>query len=217
MNWRRAAPIVAAGWFVTAGALAVGAETGDTCVPETVAIDTSLIQGTVGAFLGMSAGQSFTATDTLIRSITVWGDDDGPRTWMKLWVTLANESGSPLLGSVIQEGPAVISENGTGQPVKVQFAFDPPLVLPGPGKYGFFVQDPCFFYFDLYVSYENPYPGGRLERTSRTRLEGCRIDGGINLIGMEAYDLVFEIEFCNTDSTTPIRPTSWGQLKRIYR
>jgi len=120
MNSRRAAPIVAAAWFVITSALAVRAESGESCVPETVAIDTSLIQGAVVAFLGMSAGQSFTATDTLIRSITVWGRDYGPRTWMKLWVTLANESGSPLLGSVIQEGPAVISEDGVGRATPVR-------------------------------------------------------------------------------------------------
>ena len=168
----------------------------------------------------MAVGQSFTATDTLVRSITVWGRNYGPSTWMKLWVTgtATYEGGDyPDLERIIQEGPAVISEEGVGHPVKVQFAFDPPLVLPGPGKYGFFVQDPCFFYFDLYVSYENPYPGGQLRRTSRTRLEGCRIDGMFGSSGYASYDLLFEIEFCKTDSATPVRPTSWGQLKRIYR
>jgi len=220
MSWRRAAPIVTAAWFIAAGALAARAETSESCVSETVAIDVSLRQERIVAFLGMSVGQSFTATDTLIRSITVWGNNDGPRTWMKLWVTGTSTWEGEFyadLGKMIHEGPTVVSENGTGQPVKVQFAFDPPLVLPGPGKYGFFVQDPCFFYFDLYVSYEDPYPGGRLERTSRTRLEGCRIDGAINMIGFEAYDLIFEIEFCNTDSATPVHPMSWGKLKLIYR
>ena len=100
---------------------------------------------------------------------------------------------------------------------KVQYIFDPPFQLPAPGRYAFFVQDPCSFPFDLLLhSSGDAYPHGKLWSTSRANnFDGrCRIsfpfDYDLN------DDLIFEIVFCK-DSATPVRTTTWGRLKVIYR
>ena len=99
-------------------------------------------------------------------------------------------------------------------PVKLQYAFDPPLALPRPGKYAFFIQPECaFLYFDLLRVDTDDYPGGRALIMGRSL--SCSL-GPAGYSEFPEDDLVFDIEFCRT-STTPTRRQSWGGLKVIYR
>ena len=60
------------------------------------------------------------------------------------------EDGFPDLWDTILSGPALVRFGDGVHPVKLQYAFDPPLALPRPGKYAFFIQPECaFLYFDL--------------------------------------------------------------------
>src|SRR5439155_9852777 len=78
------------------------------CAPETVRTDTSEAQGRVACFFGGSAGQTFLARDSLIRSISVWriaGETYPP---MKLWITRTDTTGVPITCcDILLDGPIV--------------------------------------------------------------------------------------------------------------
>ena len=136
------------------------------CDPETVGVDTSRSQGVIAVVRGSAAGQTFTTIDTLIRSITVWRwrDEDTTAAPMKLWITGTYEDGLPDLNNIILSGPALVAFGDGVHPVKIQYVFDPPLALPGPGKYAFYIQiqpDCSFPYIvGLLAATTDDYPGG---------------------------------------------------------
>ncbi len=135
---------------------------------------------------------------------------------MKLWITEVDGSGKPLTDQVVFEGPTITVPFGDGvHPIRIQYTFDPPVVLPGRRQYFFAVQEQCSGWFDLLVTDYDAYPGGSLWRTGRSLFSGCilRIDPN----DFYPRDLVFTIEFCRPDAVTPVRQESWGELKVIYR
>ena len=194
-----------------------GAQPIDSCRMTTSAgVDTSAIYDRIPAYLGRAPGQTFLATDTLVRSLTVWrapliSPNESP---MKLWITETDSTGMPLTLQIVFDGPVlVVPTDVIGVPVEVRYDFQDPVVLPHPGRYAFFVQQYlCDGFFDLYKA-PNQYHGGQLWRTFRgvpecelrTRPEGWPED-----------DLVFTIEFCR-DPATPVLRRSWGQIKTRYR
>jgi hypothetical protein len=139
---------------------------------------------------------------------------------MHLYITETDSTGYPRLlppPAIVLDGPTVVHTDGDGvHPTPFHWEFDPPVVLPRPGTYVFFLaMDPCLVYFDVLSTGEDRglYPDGILWLSGRT--------GGCDLSGQYAdafprADLIFKIEFCRS-ATTPVRPTSWGKLKVNYR
>jgi hypothetical protein len=141
------------------------------------------------------------------------GEDSIP-TRMKLWVTGAYSDGFPNVGDVILSGPApVVIGDDDVHPTKIQYVFDPPLGLPEPGQYAFYIQPECaFLYFDLLAVNTGDYLGGRAVSTIRPR--NCELPPASYF--SPQYDLLFNIEFCPS-TVTPIQRRSWGGVKLIYR
>ncbi len=199
-----------------AAASASCADLADSCSVFAVGVDTTRANELAGAYLGSAVGETFSAQDTLIRSITVWRNPLEPtiQAPMKLWIVRNTmPSGFPNWRDVVLDGPTLVVTDGDGvHPTKIQYSFDPPFALPGPGRYCFMVQDLCWLYFDLLVAVHDEYPSGELILSSRSNWDGCILSGGKSF---PDYDLVFEIQFCAT--TTPTKRRSWGELKTIYR
>ena len=167
--------------------------------------------------MGEAVGETFLAVDSLIRSFTIWrvAPEADIVTPMKLWITEVNSAGTPLVDRVIFSGPTITVTNGDRiHPTKIQYAFDPPRPLERGRKYFFAVQERCYFYFDVLLAAGDAYPDGQAWRTRRTSNSGCVLLPGPD--GFPDYDLVFTIEFCR-NAETPVRPTTWGRLKVIYR
>ncbi len=186
------------------------------CAPESVGVDTSKATASGDVILGKAWGETFCASDTLILSVTVWRiasehNDPSP---MKFWITEVDSGGRPHTHLVVQEGPilSVTSPDST-HPTKIQFVFDPPLALPRPSQYCFWVQEICTGYFDLLIDPNDDYPGGHLWQTYRSNFEGCILrDYPASFPGA---DLGFTIEFCQPPTVT--RRRTWGQVKVLYR
>jgi hypothetical protein len=199
---------------VSAPGFARGLET--PCARDTIGLDPSQAGNSAGAVLGDSPGQTFFAADTLILSLTVWRV---PEEWnngigLRLYVTETDSTGRPDNFKVLQNGPTIVNRHGDGvNPTPFRWEFDPPLALPGPGTYAFFIaQDPCLVYFDLIGTSEGAglYPDGCLWTSGR----GCYLSGYPRPFCLA--DLIFQVEFC-TDRITAIKTESWGTLKLIYR
>ena len=101
-------------------------------------------------------------------------------------------------------------------PVKIQYVFDPPLALPGPGKYAFYIQiqpDCSFPYIvGLLAATTDDYPGGGAVGAYGNK---CDFGGRASYVD-PLWDLAFDVESCRTH-LTPVRRQSWGALKAIYR
>jgi hypothetical protein len=96
------------------------------------------------------------------------------------------------------------------------FVIDPPLALPRPGLYAFFLQaEDCWQGEIRFVfSRQNPYPHGIYWITGRVSAP-CYLRSVAG--GGDNDDLIFDVEFCHPDATVPVRGTSWGKLKILYR
>ena len=197
-------------WMVTA------------CVPDTVGLDSSIWNTGRGTFFGKALGQTFLAVDTVITRITVWRppniiDVVGAHLFVTT-VDATQQPPSPVTQAIIQDGPTVVVRDSDppGQLIRVDFIIEPPLGLPRPGLYAFFIQrEGCDIgETRLAASTDNPYPYGIYWITGRTAGGPCllRSVGG----GEDFTDLIFEIEFCNTHAT-PVRGRTWGELKLLYR
>lgn len=217
------ASVLAAGLVMPASglALSVRPSVGQTC-PTVVAvgIDTSLANSSAGDILGESVGQTFFASDTLIRSLTVWRvvQQETLYTGIDPYIVETDSAGIPLSTSVIQHGPVMHVFYGDGvHPVEFKWEFDPPVALPRRGLYAFFLQvpmDECPSYFDVLGrdGVTDAYTDGHVWLSRRT--VACTLR--FNPDPFPNADLVFTIEFCH-DVSTPVRSSTWGQLKVLYR
>jgi hypothetical protein len=182
-----------------------------------VAVDTSVNNLPVLADFGRAWGQSFYASDTSVKAVTVWRPalPETSLGRMQLFVTRVDESGQPVPWEILLTGPVRMSPNSDGiHPVRVDFTLDPPFALPGPGEYFFAVKDySCHEGFMLLVDTLDCYSQGSAWRTIGN--VDCSGLGASPVRYNAAWDLVFDIEFCAT--ATRIGRRSWGQLKRRYR
>lgn len=180
-------------------------------------VDTSFATDNIGVLGGEAPGETILATDTLIRSVTVWrvAVQTPYGGSLKLWITEVDSTGKPLTDRVIHEGPVITVPFGDGiHPIKMEFVLDPPVSLPRPGKYFVAAQDYCGGHWGLLTNANNVYPDGTLWRTGRSSFSGCMLRP--NPSQFVSADLVFTVEFCR-DTTTATRPASWGRLKVLYR
>lgn len=186
------------------------------CPTVVVGLDPAEGMSSVASYLGRSAGQTFHARDTLIRSLTVWRVASQPDfgIGMHLYITETDSTGYPLLRRVVLDGPTIVNRDGDGvNPVPFRWEFDPPFALPRRGTYAFFLaQNPCAAYFDLVAVDADTLPDGIIWVSGRS---GCDMSSGWAEPIRQA-DLVYRIEFCETNPT-PIHRSTWGRLKIIYR
>ncbi len=209
------------GWttlaFVLACAYAgMGSALAAPCQANVVGVDSTA--GTVSGelILGMAWGQTFVAKDTLLQSVRVWripleaADPSG----LKFWITEVDSTGRPHTHLVVYEGPTIsVVSADTSHATPIIYSFDPPVRLPRLGPYCFWIQEVCTGYADLLIDPHDDYSGGSLWNTFRSDFEGCILrDGPRSLLG---EDLAFRLEFC--DVVTPVRRSSWAQVKAIYR
>jgi hypothetical protein len=204
-------------WMGTVGPLEarLSPAMASSCAVDTVGLNPAWATGHDGPLLGEALGQVFSARDTLIQAVTVWrwaAQDSNLAGW-HLWIARADSAGRPIPGSVILNGPTLPGRVGDGlTPTPFRFDFDPPFSLPGPGNYELAIQDdPCFGTIQILLNSYNGYPGGEVWLHSRS-LDCLLRDYPSEFPGL---DLIFQIEFCS--SSTPVRPTTWGEVKAVYR
>lgn len=193
------------------------------CAPVLAGNDTTAWNSARGTYLGNALGQTFYAFDTLIARITVWRYPNNiTYAAMRLFVTMVDtvnwDPPRPITQDIIQNGPAVLptNSNPTGLPIRMDFILDPPLALPHPGTYAFFLQrQGCDAGETTFIAREPStyYPHGTHWLAGRTAFLPCFLRDADE---WEDLDLCFEMEFCR-EASTPVREESWGRLKVIYR
>lgn len=173
-------------------------------------------------FDGEALGQTFFAERTVVQSITVWrvAYEGNFVSGMRVFVMPTDSLGQPDFLNMIASGPSVFHTDGDGvHPTPFEFVFDPPLQLPKVGEYEFAVQaDPCWGIWDILDvnitrRAHDTYPGGSMWLHSRWTDLPCRLRGWPTRYPVG--DLCFSVRFC--DAATPVKRTSWGKLKSIYR
>ena len=193
------------------------------CVPVHAGLDPAIWDVSRGPILGDALGQVFLAEDTLITRLTVWRRPNNRSViGAHLYITAVDTTRNPPrpnTGAILLDGPTVhvYDSDPPGQLIEMPFVIDPPLALPRPGLYAFFLQaEDCDQgdAWEITASDQNPYPYGIYWVTgivtSTCALRGVE-GGGDN------DDLIFDIEFCRPDATTPTLKSSWGRIKTIYR
>jgi len=187
------------------------------CAPESVVVDTSVSNEPGELIWGMAWGQTFVATDTLVTAVTVWrmAPEHNDPIPMKFWITEVDSSERPHTHLVVYDGPTLsFTSPDSTRPTAITYTFDPPISLPRPSNYCFWVQETCSGWADLLVALQDDYAGGHLWETFRSDFEGCILRDYPESFPFE--DLVFSLVFCNTHTTAVHQPT-WGELKARYR
>jgi len=191
------------------------------CASESIGVDTSLANNSGDVLLGEAIGQTFVVVDTLLSSLSVWRVADECQNFLigiHLYITKTDSGGTPVTPDIVLDGPTLVIPNGDCiHPIKFEWNFDPPLALPGPGTYAFFLQVPssqCPSYFNLLAHTGTPdaYTGGHGWLTGRT--DFCDLAQGI--VSVPDGDYVFTAVFCNMH-VTPTVHRSWGDIKVFYR
>ena len=111
------------------------------CSPVTVGIDTTSWNDSYGTALGQAIGQTFLARDTLISRLTLWRPPRNATIWGNhLFITEVDSTLRPDTGHILQDGPSVAVRSDGVHLTRMDFVLDPPLALPRPGHYAFFIQ-----------------------------------------------------------------------------
>jgi hypothetical protein len=200
---------VALAWSPSFADRSAGRSGGDTpCARSAIGTDSFRSRERDAVFLGKSAGQSFVASDTLLRSIVVWHEPSNGLERVTLRILRTTPAGVPngVLRSrsdwIDLESPAL------------RFEFDPPLVLPSRGAYAFVLQT-CGASLGLRYGFgDDLYPGGRFFYSGRS---GCGpyLDETRELQWIDA-DLIFRIEFCD-GAAAAVQDAPWGGAKERLR
>src|SRR5262249_34208422 len=123
-------------------------------------------------------GEVFLATDTLIRSISVWRpakpDSDAQARHLFLAETKYFNTGSdsgygPDMSRLLLSAPPLVHQVGDGiHPVEYRWVFDPPFALPHRGRFFFDIMAGQYNVFQIPASSRNPYTDGEAWETSPT-------------------------------------------------
>jgi hypothetical protein len=194
------------------------------CQPDTVGLPPppDPVEAARAPFLGEAVGQTFYATDTLVTKLTVWRPANNlSAIGAHLFITAVDTTWNPprpTTGAILLDGPTILvySSNPPGATIEMPFVIDPPLALPHPGYYAWFLQaENCSPGEPWIIAADdtNPYPQGIYWLTSRS-LTSCVLPGVAG--GEDNTDLLFRIEFCREITTAALQQT-WGALKVIYR
>jgi hypothetical protein len=170
--------------------------------------------------LGGAIGQTFFAPETLISRVTVWRPEINitavPSELIITEVDTTRTPPRPISSAILLQGQYVfVREGEPGQLIEMAFDLEPPLALPRPGLYAWFIRGQNCYQGETIIvgNNTNPYPDGIYWVTPRVTTTPCYLrpvsGGGDN------FDLIFRIEFC--DLTTPTRGSTWGEVKIMYR
>lgn len=168
----------------------------------------------------------FLAPDTLLTRLTVWRWPSASNVGVHLYITAVDTSVSParprqvvengvFTQEILLDGPTLTINGPPGQLIELPFVIDPPLALPYPGLYAFFLQaEGCneAAVWEIMASEQDPYPHGIYWITGAVSPH-CLLAPAAG--GADNTDLIFSAEFCRA-STPAIRHT-WGTLKARYR
>jgi hypothetical protein len=185
-----------------------------------IRLDPSIWNTSRTSDLGSAIGQTFLAEDTVITRVTVWRPPNNRSVvGAHLYITGVDANGRPDVGQILLDGPTltVFDSAPPGQFIELSFLLDPPLALPSPGTYAFFLQNAgCLTAaaWQIVASNANPYPSGMHWLTGRVDNSPCHLRAVIG--GEDNTDLLFDIEFCSSGITSS-HAKSWGSLKVIYR
>jgi hypothetical protein len=204
------------GLLVVITAASLGPAAADTCHRSWINVPIALGDTLLYAYETRGYGETFVAQQTSIQSISVWRPAAQYWDEIPLQISLmpVDASGTPVM-QILATGPTLSIGPGDGiSPTEYQFVFDPPLQLPGAGRYFFRIIVPdCFGIFYLLATTQNAYAEGR-----PWFIFGNRYTCGAPThpdLQFPDWDLVFHVEFC--DRVTATRRKSWGNLKSAFR
>ena len=192
---------------------------GTCATTSTIGVDTTGADLLFIIFSSRAYGQTFLATDTVLKSVTVFRPgiplleiNDTP---LQLYITTVDALGVPnwRVEDRLWTGPLQSFPPTDGvHPLPIKFEINPPLVLPGPGRYYFTIKESwCSLFYTFLGKSFNPYPEGQAWGNGPGF--GCTL--GLPVDWGSDQDMCFLLEFCEV--TTDALPTSWGRLKQIYR
>jgi len=126
-------------------------------------------------------------------------------------------NGYPDQAAILAEGATIRRSDGDGiHPVEFRWEWDPPLMLPHRGNFGFYIMRDCVNGGGDFLANNTPdgYPGGVFYLARGGCQMGPQYD--TETIQYPQYDVTFQIGLCH-DAATPARRASWGRLKMLYR
>ena len=195
-----------------------GPASGEACdFPTSIGVDMVRADTTTFVLWCRGYGQVFLATDTLIRSISIWrpptpAGDAWPRQ-LFITETFVEYEGLPDTQQLLLDAGPLVRRMGDGvSPVEYRWVFDPPFALPHRGKFFFVVQANLPPHFPAATT--NPYPDGQAWETGPAW--ECSRPGGARSYSSPVIDLIFEVQFCG-GATISTLPKSWGRLEVIHR
>ncbi len=195
--------------------LMVASATGSAqCMPKESQLDTTRVSTVGSMWLGQAIGQTFLASDTLVRAITVWriAGQDTNLFGIRVMIARTDSLGRPTT-DVLFSGQTLVVPYGDGlHHTPFRFEFDPPVVLPSRGLYEMIFQTvPCHGYSDLIAARPSVDPNGSYWQHGRNG--AC--EPRPNPREFADVDVLHRIEYC--DTSTASRVSTWGQVKSRYR
>src|SRR5262245_13691208 len=192
----------------------------DTCLVESVGIDTSHGNASNITFFGNALAQVFWTEDTLVSSVTFWRPTQATSGGTPVRLYILGTQSLPDLGlapyplQIIHEGPELIIYEPSPQPVPVRSTFDPPIALPGRGFYAVAIRDDlnCSGIFRVLLDSLDTYSQGGAWRISNAVYCGL----GLGVTRLEGMDLIFQVEFCRPEGVSA-RDLTWGRVRATYR
>ena len=185
------------------------------CFDSVYAVDPANADTIRIGILGEACGQVVPVSDTLVRAVTFYSPPDlAGFNQGTLWIARTDGTGRPDTHSIVYGGTAPVLEGGDGvAPAHFDFAFDPPIALPGVGQYYFALKSVCPSEV-VVLAVKTPAHEGGAWGTGRL----C--DSGLATLSTAPADptmnVAMRIVFCAPGATVTARP-SWGRVKSIYR
>src|SRR5262245_826495 len=196
MRWAATVASCAA-WLALQGAPSQAAE----CATHTIGLDTTMTTSFLEFSLNEAIGQTFYASDTLIRSVTIWRlpDEVGWGFGVRFYIIDTDSIGGP--GSqILYSSPVIYNYGGDGvHPIELRFDFDPPVSLPSRGLFEMALMSyPCGGDWGILARRQasDAYPPGKVWHHPRSPNPPCLPRLTANPVN--DADVVFQMEFCET-------------------
>jgi len=187
---------------------------GGCLVTNAVGVDSLAGTGLRMLSIGRGLAQTFTPTDSLIRSVAIWTPpfQRNSNSRLHLWVTRVMSDGRPDLEAVIADGGRLTDLGRDPARVRYQADFVPPISLPRQSRYALVVLAEGCGVLGVLTARAPQSSAGALWETS---IRGCANAAGATRQRLSDESLVFRVEFC--DVGTSARGRTWGEIKTLYR
>jgi hypothetical protein len=182
-------------------------------VTNAVGVDSLAATGSRMLSKGRGLAQTFTPTDSLIRSVAIWTPafQRNLNSRLHLWVTRVASDGRPDLDAVIADGGRLVDLGTDPTRARYQAEFVPPISLPRQSRYALVVLAEGCGVLGVLTA-RSTRPGDALWETS---LRGCSSAPEAARQKLSGESLVFRVEFC--DVGTSAHGRTWGEIKTFYR